>query len=580
MIKPLVIRFLFLGLAAILLGSGCRVAREGARARPAVEERDQIASTALLVEATRHRILGNINQAVLLYHEATIINPGNDAAHFELARLHAAQGQLNDGIRFARQAVALDPDNVFYQTTLGELLIANKQPEEAVDIYHALTTRYPHRIELLFNLANMYLAAGRSSDALGVFNRIEQIIGFQEDISLQKLRILIEGGKMEEAIVEAENLIRVFPDEHMFFELLGDLYVETGQAEKAKNLFETLLVRDPGNPFAYLMLADYHAETEQHNLAVEAINNAFNSPRIDMDSRHRILYMVYTLSEEDTVYLEPALELCRKLIELQPGEAEPFLIYGDFLLREERNEEARENFLKGIQIDPKNLAAWHQIMVLNNRLEDFTSLLEHSNKALEYFLDQPFLFLFNGLANFQLKKYQDAASALEFGLSVMQNDHELRGYFYGLLGDTYHYLEKFDQSDRAYENALTIDSLNSTVLNNYAYHLALRQERLEEAEAMALEANRIRPGVPAFQDTLGWVYFKQGRYYEAKEWIGKAVSGNEEPSGVILEHFGDVLFKLNRVDEAVKYWEKAKEAGEASDKLPQKIIDRKLHEQP
>jgi tetratricopeptide (TPR) repeat protein len=584
MIKHLVLQIFLIGMLAILLGSGCRTAREGTltdrgeRNRPKIEETDKIKSTAMLVEATRHRLLGELAQAVVLYHEATRLNPANDAAHFELARLHAAQGQLNDAIGFARQAAALDPANVYYQITLAELFIANRQPEKAVEVFLEVTKSYTHRIDLLFNLANAYVLSDRPSEALAVFNQIEHIIGINEEVSLQKQRIFIELGKMDEAIAEAQVLVKAFPEETLFLELLGDLYLETGQAEKAKSLFENLLARDPENPFAYLMLADYYSRIGQQVQAIDAINNAFNSPRLDLQSKHRLLFMVYNLSEEDSLYVEPALALCRKLIELQPGEAQPYFIYGEFLMREERNQEAREAFLKGIRIDLKNLSAWHQIMVLNNRMEDYQRLLEHSSQALEHFLDQPFLFLFNGLANFQLEKYQDAASALEFGLSVMQNDHELRGYFYGLLGDTYHRLEKFEQSDRAYESALKIDSLNSTVLNNYAYHLALRRERLNEAEVMALEANRIRPGVAAFQDTLGWVYFKLGRYTEAKEWIGKAVSSSAEPSGVILEHFGDVLYKLNRVDEAVIYWKRAKEAGETSDLLPQKIIDRKLHE--
>ncbi|HSV87497.1 MAG TPA: tetratricopeptide repeat protein [Bacteroidales bacterium] len=576
--------FLFGVLAIFFIVSGCRASREAQtqerslRNRRVAGETERLASTVLLIEATRHRMAGDFDQAVVLYYEATKRDPSNDAAHFELARIHAMKGNLTEAIAFARQAVVLDPANIFYQTTLAELFLSNNATQEAVEIYLRLVKNHPHRIDLLFHLANTHLISGQYSEAMGVFAQIEQIIGINEDISLQKQRILIETGRIDEAIAEAEKLVNAYPEEPLFLELLGDLYLETGQKEKAKVLFENLLLRDPGNPYAYLMLADYYEKTGQHTQAVEAITNAFNSARLDMESRNRILYMLFNLSDGNDAYLEPALELCRRLIELQPGEAEPYLIYGDFLFREERLEEARERFLRGVQIDPKNLGAWHQIMVINNRLEDHHSLLKHSNQALEYFLDQPFLFLFNGLANFHLEKYQDAASSLEFGLSIMQNEHELRGYFYGLLGDTYHYLGKFEKSDSAYESALKIDSLNSTVLNNYAYHLALRRERLEKAEAMALEANRIRPGMAAFQDTLGWVYFKQGRYTEAKKWIGKALLSSEEPNGVILEHFGDVLFRLNNVDEAVEYWIKAKEAGDASDLLPQKIIDRILHE--
>ena len=72
--------------------------------------------------------------------------------------------------------------------------------------------------------------------------------------------------------------------------------------------------------------------------------------------------------------------------------------------------------------------------------------------------------------------------------------------------------------------------------------------------------------------------FKQEKYVEAKEWIEKAIKLDESDNAELLEHFGDILYKLNEIDEAVKMWERAKAAGEGSVELDEKIKARKIND--
>lgn len=543
-----------------------------------ITERDRLESSALLIDATRQKILGNWPQAVVLYYEAVKKDPGNDAALFELAKVHAMQGQFEDALQYAKRAAQIDPNNNYYLTVLADIYTLSNQVNPAIEIYRRLTNEHPQRIDFLMSLANTYLFTNRFNDALDVYNRIESIVGFSEEVSLQKQKILVDQGRIDEAIAEAEKMVALFPEESMFTELLSELYMEAGQTEKARALFETMLESDPDNPYAHLMMADYYQTRGETDQAFESLKRAFRSPRLETEGKGRIMYTFYNLSEQNPEFLDQALELCQILIELHPADAETYLIYGDFLAREERLADAREQFLTAARLDPSNVAVWQQVLLLDNQLGEYEAMLEHSNMALEYFFEQPLLFLFNGLANMQLKYYQDAAASLEYGVQLVQNDKALSVQFYSMLGDTYHYLNEHRRSDQNYERALTLDPQNATVLNNYAYHLSVRKERLADAEVMAREANRLGPGVSAYQDTLGWVFYQLGRYQEALEWIGKAVQSAEEPSGTVLEHFGDVLFKLNQVDEAMRFWQKALDAGETSDLLPKKIKDGKLYE--
>jgi tetratricopeptide (TPR) repeat protein len=114
-------------------------------------------------------------------------------------------------------------------------------------------------------------------------------------------------------------------------------------------------------------------------------------------------------------------------------------------------------------------------------------------------------------------------------------------------------------------------------LNNYAYYLSLRKENLEKAEKLAKKTNELSPNNRNYMDTYAWVLFQQKKYIDA-EYLLETATKMGPPKADILEHYGDVLFKLNKVDAAVDQWNKAKQAGGNSDELLLKIKTKKLND--
>ena len=86
------------------------------------------------------------------------------------------------------------------------------------------------------------------------------------------------------------------------------------------------------------------------------------------------------------------------------------------------------------------------------------------------------------------------------------------------------------------------------------------------------------PDNATYLDTHAWVLYVQGNIEEARKFIEKAVRQSENVSGTIIEHYGDILFKLGDVDGAMRQWQKAKGMDESSDLLDKKIADRQLYE--
>ena len=95
---------------------------------------------------------------------------------------------------------------------------------------------------------------------------------------------------------------------------------------------------------------------------------------------------------------------------------------------------------------------------------------------------------------------------------------------------------------------------------------------------MARRANQLEPNNNSYEDTYGWVLYRLGRYQDARMWLEKALSNNVSKSATLVEHYGDILFKLGDRESALSYWKKAKEYGSKSELLERKINDQALHE--
>ncbi|MEM9253692.1 MAG: tetratricopeptide repeat protein, partial [Planctomycetota bacterium] len=102
--------------------------------------------------------------------------------------------------------------------------------------------------------------------------------------------------------------------------------------------------------------------------------------------------------------------------------------------------------------------------------------------------------------------------------------------------------------------------------NDLAYHYAVRGESLDEALRLATIAATAEPGNSAYVDTLGWVYYKLGRFDEAAAELGRslALARQEERRGlgdrsetraVVSDHLGDAMYRLGRAEQAERYWE-------------------------
>lgn len=541
-------------------------------------EKERLSFTYIYHNANKEKILGNYETAANLYAQCIKIDNSNPAPFYELASIYEFLGKYNYALEFARQAAAIDPNNIWYQMLFAEVLQQNNQPEQAAKVYEKLIKQYPDNIEYDYELANTLLKAGKYGDAIKIYDKLESKMGVSEELSVQKQRLYLQLNQFEKAENEIQELIKAFPAESRYYAMLADMYQANNMPEKAVEIYHKILEFDTENPFANLSLADYYKKEGNKEKAFEYLKKAYQNPALDIDTKVKILLSFYAVTERDSTLKGEAYELCNIITQAHPQEAKAFAVHGDFLYRDNRFAEARDQYRKALELDKDKFAIWNQLLIIESQLGDFGAMEKESEQVMELFPTQPSGYLFNGMAKNGLKKYKEAAEILETGAGMVVDNPPLSGQFYATLGDVYNSLKDHEKSDAAYEKALTHDANNAYVLNNYSYYLSLRAENLEKAEALSKKSNEIEPNSASFQDTYGWILYKLGRYDEARTWLEKAIANGGKNNGVIQEHYGDVLFKLNNKEEALQSWKKAKEAGGGSELLEKKIEKQTLIE--
>lgn len=531
----------------------------------------------IFVNACLERKKGNLQEALKQFEECRRIEPNDPAVRYELGMIYKLLGSNEQALSHAKFAADTDPKNEWYQLLVIDCYNATKQYSQAIKVREALIKKYPAKNEYKEDLAIEYAVIGFYDKSYKIYEELEKTYGVNEQITLNKVKLLKSQKKTREAEIELKKLSDANPSEARYYGYLAEFYLEFNDIENAKLMYDKILSVDPGNPEIHLALHNYYSAKGNDALAYENLKKAFLNPDLDIETKASILSSFYNRAEaQEKVAFEHGVELAVIMLEVHPQSTEANALYADFLRFDKKLKEASVYYYKAALSERRDFRVWENLLFTDYQLHQFDSLEHHSTKAIEIFPSLPANYKYNGIANTELKNYKKAIQSLKDGMEFV-SDNSQRLDFLSLLGDAYYYQKDYQKSDISFDEALKINSDNTYVLNNYAYYLSLRGENLDKAEKLSKRSNELRPNDRSYLDTYGWILFQQKKYTEAEEYLGKAASlGPKNP--VILEHYGDVLFKLNKNSEALKQWESAKSNGGNSESLTLKIKTKKLND--
>ncbi|HLP04184.1 MAG TPA: tetratricopeptide repeat protein [Paludibacter sp.] len=519
------------------------------------------------------------DQAIETFKLCLAIDSLDAGANSEIAMLYSAIGLGDEAIHSMETAVQADPRNWWYGTNLVNMLSQQKKWDEAIAVASRIQKEFPNKPEIYSVLASLYKETKNYGKSIAAYDRLENITGIDQSISFEKFRLYVLEGKWKKGISEIDKLVQKYPTESRFKVLRGDIFMEQKMPEKAFAIYQDVLKNDPQSPYVYVSLSEYYKSVNQDEKAIESIVSALKNDQLDVETKMEIMGQYVDKIIQDSTKLMETESLFKLLVERYPFEEQVHSYYSVYLQYRQRIPEAISELETMTGINPENEQTWLRLIQMNFAGQKPEQALKATEQAIGKLPGQSMWYFYRGIAHFQLADFKMALDDYRKGLELASADQAaLKSDLYAQLADTYFKLEQKDSAFANYENALAANPKNIMVMNNYAYYLSLEKQELKKAERMSARTVEIEPGNSTYLDTYAWILYQQGNYSLAKFYIERAVDSLKrgEDHGVILEHYGDILWMNGKTDKkdddkALELWQRSYEAGNKTDELKKKI---------
>ena len=513
----------------------------------------------LFIEANTQHLQQKRNEAIALFKEVVSLEPVNHASLYKIGVIYTELKEYDEAMRYCKMALDVQKDIIWYHVAMIEACKGARDLPKALEYQLALTERFPDDKNALYELAQLYIGNKDFAKALATYTKLEDQIGPNEEVQFRKHQLYVYTEEPEKALAELDKLILANPSESRYYQSKYDLLMMMQRDDEAILVLERLLEINPDDGLALVSLADYYRSLGQIKKSDEYLLRAFENPGVALEMKVKILGGMYTYAQDDPKVLARMETMSATLATLHPKSALVMGIRGDVFQAGGAPDSARAYYRKSLLIDPSNQEVWQELLLMDLEKNESKELQRDAEKALEYFPNQTFFLYSFGYGSMQVGDNEEAIYAFRKVKKSEQINREILLQCYLSLAEIFHHEEQFSKSDQNFDGALEQFPGNALVLNNYAYYLSLRNERLTDAEKMVKEALGKEPENGAYQDTYGWILYLQGQYQDAEIWINKAI--NKGGGAEVLEHFGDTKAKLGKMEEAETYWQRSIDNG-------------------
>ena len=544
-----------------------------------LDKQTQAKVTRLFFDAEKAKIIEDWDNAVKSYIDVLTINPANADAHFQLGQIYMTLKKADKAEVEALTAVKIDATNRWYLELLATVYMNEGKVKEATEIFKTLVDKFPSNADYFINLGFLYEKTNQFENAIKVYDQFQKSFGIDESVIEAKKTLYLRLNRFNDAANEVHKLVEAFPGETEYMLMEGDLYRANKMKDKASEIYKKVLAKEPDNARALLAMSELGLQSGNSQESLDDLKKIFANPKVDIDTKVKILYPYLQLWEIKKDHKQDAFDLAEILTKTHPDQAKAWAIKGDLYYLDAQNDKALESYLQSLNLNKDVFQVWQQAMIIYSGTKDWDKLEKICKDALELFPNQALIYLFKGDAELQKKQYDVAVKTFTKGQKMSADNPKLQAQFFANMGDAYHSLNKNDESDSSYDHSLKLDPENAFVLNNYSYYLSERKVNLEKAKEMSAYSNKLEPDNTSFLDTYAWILFQMSDFTGARDWQDKAIKAGGDKSGTILEHYGDILFKLGKKDDAVEYWKKAKALGTDSGTIDRKIAEQKYIEQ-
>lgn len=509
-----------------------------------------------------------------------------------------------------------DPKDADSWVTLGKLYqVSNKSPE-AEKAYQAALKADPDNDDALMGLSSLYKDLGDTTRAVETLKRLAA--KSPDERTLAELATRYEEmNKPKEAAEVFRKLHEMAPDNPKITAALARDLMYSDQLDEALTLFLEVAKTDPRDWQTQLYIAEIYGAKHEIAKAREALNKAkaMNGENLE------IRYQEVKLLEAEDKNAEAIAALQSILNDTQRrtySEAEArirsrFLDEFGIVARSGEKWDQAVDAFRQLSALGGEYAVRGAIQVIDTyrQAKDYTNALKEADAAMKKHPDDRGLKaehatiladqgkVDQGVAELRAlpkgereretllaiaqmyekaKRWTDMGKTLDEAERISKSDEE-KETIYFMRGAMYERMKKYDVSEAEFRKVLKINPENAGALNYLGYMLADRNVRLDEAFQLIKKAVDLDPNNGAYLDSLGWVYFRQGRLSDAEGALQRAIERiGTDPT--VHDHLGDVYAKQGKTRDAVNQWQASlreyQKSGPDSDPDEVAKVNRKL----
>ena len=500
--------------------------------------------------------------AIDQYEQIVKIEPGNVDDHLLLGRLYRLNNDLQKAENELKIAVKLDPSSEEAVTTLALLYTDEGDTAHALQVLSSVPDTG--------RSAKLYAALGAT---------YEQRKDYKSAIDAYKHAIELDRDNLDAIRGYAENLLN------------------DGQIDAALDQYKVIADSNPEDAQTYLRISEIYRRQGKYDLALDSLKKAQTMvpDALEVPYNIAVVYEAQGRYDEAVKILQDLLKKTEKpdssYSQSDRNNRGIFMERLGMVYRDQENYPAAvEAFRKMIPLGDDNAKTGYQDMIDTYReakewpqatavareavqkmpddrdlrmvldaqmadtadpdkpLADVRSMLKGTPEDRDVYVRLAIMYS-------RLKRYSDAEEALNKAesLSTKPEDKE---YVLFLRGDTYEHEKKYAEAEAELKKVIAANPQSAVTLNYLGYMNADRGVELEDSLNQIKLAVSLDPTNGAYLDSLGWAYFKLGKYDLAEEALNKAsLRMGSDPT--VQDHLGDLFQKTGRLKQAAAHWERA-----------------------
>ena len=456
--------------------------------------------------------LGDLDRALTESRKMVLLHPKDAYLRFLFGQLLVRTGQLSAAQQQLERALVIDRFHLASYHALVDLHVLSKQFTQALQVNKQMVQQLPGAVFGWSKLSRIYLLLDQKQQALAPARTAYEMQSSNPAMILIYAYILELNGKSQQAIALYEKLYRENAANEHFIGHLAELYRQLGNLEQALGLLGELADRQTSvgvNIQRVVILW----ELKRNQQAKEILLTTLEQHPQDQ----RLLYLT-ALADERLANYRQAIE---------------------------RYQQVQKDDKLQILARFRTAICYQQLKQLDDAIVIMQQLVKLAKPRWQFFA---FLAELHG-------KQQNNREALRVIRTGLNQHHQmvrllfLRGVYQEKTSDV-------EGCIKTMREVIDLDPMHSGALNYLGYLLAEQNRDLSEALTLVQRALRLQPDNGYYLDSLAWVYYRLGNYQQAHIYIVKALEKYPEEA-VILEHYADILIKLNRKQLAIDNYRKA-----------------------